>query len=223
MKRKIFLGALPAGMLILVLAACGTAAPSGSATAGNERGNQPLPKQSELALGTLKLEGTAQAVDSETAAALLPMWKLLQEMNSSSTAAPQEIDAVVEAIETALTPERADAISAMHLTQVDLFAYMQENKIMPTPSANSRRGNGFTGGPGGPPGGGEIIINGRGGGEGPISGPGGPGSFNPTMMATFQARAGKSLSSGVPDSLFSELLRLLERKSANVTPTAIGS
>ena len=215
MKTKFRLGAIPLGLFILWMTACGTAAPSDLAATGSGRGNQPLPRQTELALGILRLEGTPQAVDAETAAQLLPIWQLLEKMNASSTAAPQEINAVVEAIEAALAPARVDAIAALHLTQADLFAYLQQTGMMPArsgmPSAGSRRGNGNSGPPGGMPAGGPM--NPPGGGEGFQ-----PGAIDPAMRATLEARSVPMQAENLPLPLRNALIQYLE-KLARPTPS----
>ncbi len=75
-----------------------------------------------LATGTLKLEGTDQAIDSASAATLLPLWQLLQELSTSSTAAPQEITTVVNEIQLNMTAAQLKAIDAMSADQGQLTA-----------------------------------------------------------------------------------------------------
>jgi len=74
----------------------------------------------ELALGTLRLEGTSQAVDSQSAAQLLPLWQLMDELSTNSAAAPQEISAVVGQIRATMTTEQIGAIDDMQLSAADL-------------------------------------------------------------------------------------------------------
>ncbi len=90
MKRAGLLTAL-AGIL-LVATACGT--PSGnSPTGGFGNGGSgsgfrsggasvPLSPEAKLALGTIKLEGSKDAVDPKMAAALLPLWQLMLQLKS---------------------------------------------------------------------------------------------------------------------------------------------
>jgi hypothetical protein len=73
-----------------------------------------------LAAGTINLEGTDQAIDSATAARLLPLWQLLDELDSSSATAPQEITAVIEEIRLNMTSAQIDAIDAMSISQAEL-------------------------------------------------------------------------------------------------------
>lgn len=76
----------------------------------------------QLAVGTLNLEGTAQAVDAAQAARLLPLWELLAQLNSSSSAAPEEITAVTEEIKLNMTAAQIGAIDAMPASNFNLGA-----------------------------------------------------------------------------------------------------
>jgi hypothetical protein len=81
-----------------------------------------LNASSQLVLGTLKLEGTANAVTPEQAKTLLPLWQALQ----GGVTAQAEIDALLKQIEGTMTQEQLAAIAAMQLTQEDLQVWMQE-------------------------------------------------------------------------------------------------
>ncbi len=70
-----------------------------------------------LAVGTLKLEGTEQAIDAASAAKLLPLWQLLDQLDSSDATAPQEITAVIEEIQLNMTSAQMDTIDAMSISQ----------------------------------------------------------------------------------------------------------
>jgi hypothetical protein len=82
-----------------------------------------LPVSSQLALGTMELEGTGDAVTSEQASTLLPLWQALQ----GSVTAEAEVNAVLTQIERAMTDEQLVAIAAMQLTQEDMAAWAEEN------------------------------------------------------------------------------------------------
>ncbi len=71
----------------------------------------------KLAVGTLNLEGTDQAVDSAAAAKLLPLWELLEQLDTSGSAAPQEVTAVVDEIQLNMTSVQIQAINAMKIDQ----------------------------------------------------------------------------------------------------------
>ncbi len=75
---------------------------------------------SQLALGTLKLEGTENAVTEAQAAQLLPLWEAL-----SGTAAETEAErtGLVQQIEDTMTATQVSAIAAMALTQADEQAW----------------------------------------------------------------------------------------------------
>jgi len=82
-----------------------------------------LPASSQLTLGTLQLEGTADAVTPEQAQALLPLWQAIQTGSLQNNA---EINAVLKQIEGKMTSEQLTAIAAMQLTMEDLGAWAQE-------------------------------------------------------------------------------------------------
>jgi hypothetical protein len=84
-----------------------------------------LAASSQLVLGTLKLEETANAVTPEQAATLLPLWQALQ----GGVTAQAEVDAVLKQIEGTMTQEQLAAIAAMQLTQEDLRAWMEEQGV----------------------------------------------------------------------------------------------
>ena len=76
----------------------------------------------KLAQGTLNLETTDLAVDARSAANLLPLWQLLQQLSSSSSAAPEEISAVVEEIQLNMSAAQIQAIESMEFTQAAIAA-----------------------------------------------------------------------------------------------------
>ncbi len=73
----------------------------------------------KLAAGTINLENTGEAVDKASAAKLLPLWQLLAQLESSSTAAPQEITAVIDEIKVNMTDPQIKAIDAMSFTEAE--------------------------------------------------------------------------------------------------------
>jgi hypothetical protein len=102
-------------VISLLLSACTATNDSTSTTAATTQ------RATELALGTVGLEGTTQAVDAAAAAQLLPMWQLFSDLRNSTTAAPEELAATVTAIEAAMTPDQLAAIAAMD------FSYLRDN------------------------------------------------------------------------------------------------
>ena len=147
--KKAFRPAIFVVITLSLLTAC--SASSSDATAAVPA----LAADSELAVGTLKLEGTAQAIDAKEAADLLPLWQLLDELRSSSSTAQEELDAVVEQIWATMTAEQASAIEEMGLTQADALTAMQSQASAGSSSASttsSTRSNSQGAAPGGGPG-----------------------------------------------------------------------
>ena len=83
----------------------------------------------QLAVGTLKLEGTANAVDPATAANLLPLWKAVNSLTGADTTSPIEINALYKQIKDAMTLEQVAAITAMKLTRADMVQVAQEKGL----------------------------------------------------------------------------------------------
>ncbi len=184
MKTKKFILPLAAVIVVLaiVLVACGakatatassattggttggSGAPAANGTPGAGFNNRPLPLAELLLIGTLKLQGTSNAVNATQAAALVPLWQAYAQLTSSNTAAQAEIDAVVSQIQTTLTPAQVSAITAMKLTRQDMFTEMSSLGLTNggangtpgfrfTPRAGGGGGGGFPfGGGGGVPG-----------------------------------------------------------------------
>jgi len=76
----------------------------------------------KLAVGTISLENTDQAVDAASAAKLLPLWQLIEQLDTSGMAAPEEITAVVNEIRLTMTSGQITAIDAMPIDQEQLAA-----------------------------------------------------------------------------------------------------
>ncbi len=125
--------------LAIALVACKKAAATPTANVGTAPGGTgagpsgTLTGTNKLALGTLRLEGTDNAVTPAQAAQLLPLWQMLQ---GGSLQSDQETEAVVKQIEGQMTPAQMTAIDTMALTWPDVQTWMQEQGIeMPTPAA----------------------------------------------------------------------------------------
>ena len=210
MKKTIVLALI----LTLLLAACGGSVETDT-TAENVEQFDPnsfeLPLSSTLAIGTLKLEETDQAIAPDQAADLLPLWQVLNSLTTSDTAAPEEIEAILEQIQETMTDDQMTAIEAMELTREDIFNTMQELGIKfgsgegrPEDSGTGQGpgGGGFPGG--GPPGGGPGGGGGFGGGE-----------ISPEQMATAQARraeGGGGFGSRMMAPFIPAVIELLEAK-----------
>ena len=139
--------------LVLALAGCGGEAMPESA--GSEVGqgytsevldtayDGALSVSNQLALGTLLLEETEEAVTPDQAAALLPLWQALH----GGVTAEAEVNALLKQIEGTMAQGQLEAIAAMALTREDQRGWMEEQGIQ-------MAGPGGMGG--GPPAGGEM-------------------------------------------------------------------
>ncbi len=211
MKKTLFALTL---ILALALTACGgTATESETTSAGagglNADYENALSVQLQLSVGTFNLEETDLAVDAEQAAELLPLWQVLNGLNESGAAAPEEIDALVTQIEETMTSEQVTAIAAMQLTRESMGEIMQEYAL------SMGMGSGET-----PP---EGMTPGQGRSSGvPGLAGGGPGSqggdtgLSPEQIATAQAEksgeAGSMMNSRLSRVVVDGLITLLQSK-----------
>lgn len=85
-----------------------------------------LPVSTQLALGTMKLEGTGNAVTPEQAGALLPLWQAIQ---GGTLKGDGEMNAVLGQIEEKMTSEQLVAIAAMQLTQEEMGAWAESQGL----------------------------------------------------------------------------------------------
>jgi hypothetical protein len=199
--------------IMLLLTACGSTTSNNNnfSGQGNRQDNgtataQTLPLPEKLAIGTLKLEGTANAVNAKEASDLLPLWQVYSSLITSDTAAQEEKDALAQQIQETMSSDQVKAIDSLNLTQRDIFTSMQELGITtgsaqvnangtPQPGGGNFPGGGqfFGGGGGGNFPGGGGNFTGGGGGNRNAGGGGGGGNgaqLNPSQIATAQARRG---------------------------------
>ncbi len=134
MKTKILISVLSI-VLAISAAACGatpTPTPTGSALATTYA--DALSARNQLLLGTLRLQGTANAVAAAQAKQLLPLWQALKGLTTTQTAVSAEITALQQQIERAMTPAQMQAIAGLSLTNADLTAwYTEQGVVLPTP------------------------------------------------------------------------------------------
>ncbi|HEY5119287.1 MAG TPA: hypothetical protein VII90_07510 [Anaerolineales bacterium] len=244
MNKKLILTLISVSILALGLAGCGTNKTVSTGTSTDRLNTSypnALPVETQLVLGTLKLEGTPQAVDSATAAKLVPLYTLLQQMTTSGTSAQAEIDAVLDQIQGTMATDQIHAIAAMKLTQTDMTTFFGSSGQFArtgtgTPGAGFGGGAGFNGGGGFPGGGGggdaggpPAGFTGGGGGGGDAGGPpagftggGGGSSLNQNQIATLRAeRTGTPRfgGTGTPAFLINQLIQVLQKKADTLTPT----
>jgi hypothetical protein len=124
--------------LVLVFAACSSLKlPGTTSTNANANPQQPganfnfanQPLENKLAIGTLKLEETSQKISAEEAKNLLPLWKGVKSLTTSSTSSPEEIQAVYKQIEEAMTPDQVSTIKKLDLTGEDIQALMKQYNV----------------------------------------------------------------------------------------------
>lgn len=209
-------------ILILTLTACGSA-PTGADPASAPQGGPnagALPATTQLIIGTIKLDDTAQAVTVEQAADLLPLWQTMLVLTNSDTAADQEKEALIAQIQETMTTEQTQAIQDMNLTREDMASIIQEQGMAMgnsqsgnTQSRNSTRNNsgGFGPGGGGAPGGmpmpgGGEVPGGRFGGEGQ--------NMSEEQIATAQA-ARQANENFVPPLLINAVIEYLQEKAGS--------
>jgi hypothetical protein len=94
-----------------------------------------LNASSQLALGTLLLEDTANAVTPAQAASLLPLWQALRAGTLQSEA---ETRAVLKQIEGTMTAQQLGSIAAMQLTWQELQDWVRSQGLPLGPGQGSR-------------------------------------------------------------------------------------
>lgn len=220
MKKTAFLAVLT--LSALLISACGAARTGSSSASGTGGGfrtssafaNRPLTPESRLALGTIKLEGTPQAVDPVEAAKLLPLWQLLAQLLGSSSSAPQEVTAVLDQIRSTMDQAQVQDIARMQLTSADMVSVFQQARQSASSGSTTNpggaaagtasRGNGGRGGAvffgGGFPGGGFAGANRTGAGA------------NGSSSTTSTAEAAQQASNQISLILVNQVVQMLETR-----------
>ena len=203
MNKKIFWTTLI--LFTLTLTACASIAQTtGTAPSGSPSAVE-LPVQTKLILGTINLEGTDNAVTTEQAKELLPMFYVLQDLNESDTAAQEEIDGLVNQIQETLTDDQLQAIDDMSLSMQDMFAIVRGNSESSSSSDASSASSAVGGGAGGPP---DMPAGGF-----PADGmPGGGTTSTGTTSANTDTSARTTMMTGTPSALFDAVIELLQKK-----------
>jgi hypothetical protein len=202
-------------LLILILTACNASNGPQLASASS---NNTLPIETQLVVGTLQLDGTEQAVTSEQAKELLPMWQVYQDISGSSTAAQAEVDGLIEQIQETMNAGQMQAITTMNLTQQDVFAAIQAQNITASSGGGQSSNSGVSFSPpdggmaGGPP---EAGMGGGAppdGGMGDMAGMDSAGTGTSTVQSQDTgASPGSGSSAGVPTILTDALIQYLEQ------------
>lgn len=177
---------------------------------------QSLSQAGQLLVGTMKLEGTKNAMDAQEAASLLPLWQAYRQLSQSNTTAQAEVTAVVSQIQSSMTSNQIQAIKTMNLRPQDLTNATNSlgevsSALRSTSSAASggnTSGSGISAGGdpqsvgGGPVPGGDAL-------SGSLSGTGTSLSSS-TPTSTQQATTVGS--NGISTSLVTALIELLQKR-----------
>ncbi|MFN8434518.1 MAG: hypothetical protein U0V18_10875 [Anaerolineales bacterium] len=219
--KKIF--AISLMLFSLVLSACvsSTSTPTGGMPSSN--GGGEISTITKVAIGTLKLEGTENAITPEQASDLLPLWQVYLSLVDSDTAAQAEIDGLVDQISTTMTAAQNQAIDDMQLSQPDMMSVMQEmgismgNRPQADSSQKSSDSGSFPSGGQGfapPDGGGGMPGSGMPSGDMPSGGS--VPNLSEDQIATAQASGGApGMGSGVPTSLIEAVIEYLQKTASS--------
>ncbi len=124
--------------LALVASACGevsdasvTPVPTYTASRLDTSYSDALPSHFILAMGTLKLDGTANAVTPEQARQLLPLWQALRSSVNSGGSNQAELDALLVQIDGTMTAEQIAAINTLKLSKGTMRIWMVSQGLAP--------------------------------------------------------------------------------------------
>lgn len=201
--------------LLMIFTIALTACSSQSTGTPVSSNNSDLPIETELAVGTLKLDGTDQDISFEQAEELVIYWQVYKELSQSETAAQAEIDGLIAQIQETMTDDQIQAITDMQISQQDVFTSMHgvtvassnsSNSTVSLPSSSASGGGMPAGGPpadggGAPPDGGMPADM---GGAAPAS----------STDQSQSVQAAPSISTGVPSALVEAVIRSLQQKIA---------
>jgi hypothetical protein len=201
--KRISIFALIIVIVFVVIAWSRSSPKSSSSTTSSTDKTTALAPALELAVGTLRLEGTSQDIDKELASELLPYWQLMDELNASESTAPQEITADLENIQGIMTADQVKAIEDMQLTKNDLVIASQVGgSAINTATANVINISQVTNGDG--PAGGSI--------DGGVP-PDGGGSGLTTGGSSQQSISGsQSIGTTNSTALIGDVIKLLEKR-----------
>ncbi len=167
MKRKFikYSTLISLSLILFLLAGC-TGGPGPTSAAMSQTAPGSLPVVSKLALGTLMLDSSSQAVTAEQAKTLLPLWKAVTVL-SVSEYPQEEINAVHTQIQDTMSQEQMASINKMTTEEFQAYAKkagLPTGAAMSGPQAASgSKSSSQDSGPGG----GMMGLEGGGGGPPP--------------------------------------------------------
>lgn len=96
--------------------------------------------RNQLAYGTILLEGTENAITTEQAKVLLPLWQAMLALSGDSMTVSEELSAVQNQIMDTMQPTQLQAIAALRITNARLFEfYAEKGFAQPTPAPGVTR------------------------------------------------------------------------------------
>jgi hypothetical protein len=98
--------------------------------------------QPELAIGILKLEGTASAVTPNQARITFPLWQALKSLSINNNTSPAEMSAIFQQVESSLTSEQISAIAQISWRMSDLQA-LEKQYAVSNPNSSGLSGIGL--------------------------------------------------------------------------------
>jgi len=153
MKTKIFSVSLI--VMAFILSACAAPTPDASQNGAQDSGQnasqnggqnggpgsgQANTLESRLAMGTLKLEGSSQAVTADQAKQLLPLWQQVKTLSANTATSQTDLQAVYQNIEKVMTSDQIKTVQNMALSQTDMQDLIKSLGI--TPPAGGAGGQG---------------------------------------------------------------------------------
>lgn len=168
----------------------------------------------QLLLGSMKLEGTAQAITAEQASILIPLWTNFKTLSQSmmptqgdmgqaqtaNTEAQTQTTELAKQIQASMTPEQINAIVSMQITQDSAQIMMQEMGISMSDPQQGGNGN--------QPPQGDMPQ-----GTPPAGGPSGQPPVGGNQMGTLPADGMQRDMGFIPQELVDALVQLLEQKT----------
>jgi len=129
-KKKTFIIIAILSMLF-ALVGCGTGSSTDTANgedgtgSGDQWAGVELNEATILAIGTIGLDGTENAVTADQASTLITLWEAYTALAYDDATAQAELDAVINGISAAMTADQLAAIDAMHITSESFPTILQ--------------------------------------------------------------------------------------------------
>ena len=168
-----------------------------------------------MAVGTLKLEGSGEAIDAQTAAELLPLWQAVNSLGNSDTTSAVEMQAIYKQIQETMSAAQVQAIAKMQVTSQMAVQYALEAGMVSqvgAPSGDSAAAQASDSASSGQSGGGMPM--GDPGMGGPPDGGMGPGTASGGTQTGITGGTRGLQSTGIENILVEAVIELLQTKAA---------